>query len=80
MQKAPKIRFDGYTEDWEQRKLSELLSFSNGFNGSKDMYGEGIPYISVMDILNNDVITYDTIQGKVNLDDRVAQRKYRRRR
>lgn len=74
MQKAPKIRFDGYTEDWEQRKLSELLSFSNGFNGSKDMYGEGIPYISVMDILNNDVITYDTIQGKVNLDDRVAQR------
>lgn len=38
------------------------------------MYGEGIPYISVMDILNNDVITYDTIQGKVNLDDRVAQR------
>ena len=43
MQKAPKIRFDGYTEDWEHRKLSELLSFSNGFNGSKDMYGEGIP-------------------------------------
>lgn len=74
MQKAPKIRFDGYTEDWEHRKLSELLSFSNGFNGSKDMYGEGIPYISVMDILSNDVITYDTIQGKVNLDERVAQR------
>ena len=74
MKKAPKIRFDGYTGDWEQRKLSELLSFSNGFNGSKDMYGEGIPYISVMDILNNDVITYDIIQGKVNLDERVAQR------
>lgn len=74
MRKAPEIRFDGYTVDWEQRKLSELLSFSNGFNGDKDMYGKGIPYISVKDILNNDVITYDTIQGKVNLDEQVAQR------
>ena len=28
----PKIRFKGYTEDWEQRKLSELLYLSNEKN------------------------------------------------
>ena len=26
MKKAPKIRFDGYTEDWEQRKLSAIIT------------------------------------------------------
>lgn len=32
MKKAPKIRFDGYTEDWEQRKLSAIITekLSNG--------------------------------------------------
>lgn len=70
----PEIRFRGYTDGWEQRKLSELLSFSNGFNGSKELYGAGIPYISVMDILNNDFITYDVIQNKVNIDEETKQR------
>lgn len=70
----PEIRFRGYTDGWKQRKLSELLSFSNGFNGSKELYGAGIPYISVMDILNNDFITYDVIQNKVNIDEETKQR------
>ena len=30
--RKPKIRFKGYTEDWEQRKLSELLYLSNEKN------------------------------------------------
>ncbi len=32
------------------------------------MYGRGIRFISVMDILNNKFITYDVILGSVNLD------------
>ncbi len=63
-----------WTNAWEQRKLGEMLSFSNGFNGNKDLYGRGIPYISVMDILNNDVISHDVIQGRVNVDAETAQR------
>lgn len=74
MKKTPQIRFREYTEDWEQRKLGEMLSFSNGFNGNKSLYGKGIPYISVMDILNNDVITHDVIQGRVNVDIETVQR------
>ena len=26
----PKIRFNGYTEDWEQRKLGELVGIYDG--------------------------------------------------
>lgn len=29
--KNPKIRFYGYTDDWEQRKLREVLSLENGY-------------------------------------------------
>ncbi len=31
MKKAPKIRFDGYTEDWEQRKLGEVFEQTTNF-------------------------------------------------
>lgn len=70
----PQMREPGYDEPWERRKLGEMLSFSNGFNGNKGLYGRGVPYISVMDILNNDVITHDVIQGRVNVDTETAQR------
>ena len=71
---VPAIRFEGFEGEWEQKKLSQLLSFSNGYNGSKDSYGSGIPYISVMDILENDYITYDVIRNKVNVDETTASR------
>lgn len=68
-EKVPKIRFAGFTGDWEQRKLGELLDFHNGFNGSADRYGTGIPLISVMDILNNDFITSENIRAKAELNE-----------
>ncbi len=65
---VPEVRFPEFTDPWEQRKLGELLDFSNGFNGGQELYGRGIRFISVMDILNNKFITYDVILGSVNLD------------
>ena len=73
-QNVPKIRFKGFTDPWEQRKLGELLDFHNGFNGSTDRYGTGIPLISVMDILNNDVITSENIRAKAELNETEFQR------
>ena len=70
----PKIRFKGYTEDWEQRKLGELLEFRNGFNGGAERYGTGIPLISVMDILSNDFITSGNIRTRANLTETEFQR------
>lgn len=36
MGKKPVIRFEGYTEDWEQRKLGEVATFINGRAYSQD--------------------------------------------
>lgn len=40
MQK-PKIRFKGYTEDWEQRKVSELCCISTGKSNTQDKVEDG---------------------------------------
>ena len=43
---VPKLRFPGFTEPWEQRKLGEMASFSKG-NGyfKSDLKSTGIPII-----------------------------------
>ena len=44
--KAPAIRFQGFTDDWEQRKLGELASFSKGAGYTKgDLTATGKPII-----------------------------------
>ncbi len=70
----PEIRFAGFTDPWEQRKLGELLFFQNGFNGSRDAFGDGIPLISVMDILSDGFITHETVRGKARLNDEETKR------
>ena len=35
-EKVPTIRFDGFTDDWEQRKLGEIATFINGRAYSQD--------------------------------------------
>lgn len=54
--------------DWEVKKLGELLEFKNGINASKEQYGSGIKFINVLDILNNEYITFDKVVGKVNIN------------
>ena len=42
----PKIRFKGYTDEWEQRKLGKLVKFSKGTGYSKgDLKEFGTPII-----------------------------------
>ena len=68
--------FDGIVDDWEQRKLGELMSFSNGVNAEKHAYGHGIKMISVMDILDKGRLTYETVRNSVQLEpsaERVAR-------
>ena len=56
-------------KEWEMCKLGKLLSFKNGINAEKEKFGTGIKLISVMDILSQKPITYDSIKGFVNIDD-----------
>ena len=46
--KVPEIRFSGFTDDWEQRKLGEISdSYSGGTPtaGKSEYYGGDIPFI-----------------------------------
>ncbi len=44
--KKPAIRFKGFTDDWEQRKLGEIAKFSKGQGYSKsDLTDKGTPII-----------------------------------
>lgn len=45
-EKVPRIRFKGFTGDWEQRKLEDLASFSKGSGYSKsDLQASGTPIV-----------------------------------
>ncbi|EMF0165100.1 restriction endonuclease subunit S [Enterococcus hirae] len=47
----PEIRFPGFTEDWEQRKLGELAeSFEYGLNASAKKFDGSNKYIRITDI------------------------------
>ena len=61
---VPEIRFEGFTDPWEQRKLEELMLFQNGFNGGRESFGSGTPLISVMDVLSESFITHESIRAK----------------
>ena len=54
--------------------MAEYLDFKNGLNPSANQFGRGIKFISVMDILNNNYITYDCIRASVEitLEEQVA--------
>ena len=70
----PNIRVKGFDGDWEERSLGEIFSFQNGFNGGKEVYGSGVPLISVMDVLDDDFITYDKIRGKAEVSEEEHER------
>lgn len=70
MEKAniPKIRFDKFNDDWEQRKLGDLVINHNaGIYISKEDYGTGTNVIGVGNIYDNDIFDGEIYRlGPVN--------------
>ena len=52
----PEIRFKGFTDAWEQRKLGNLGTLKNGMNFSKEAMGKGYPFINLQNIFGSNVI------------------------
>lgn len=53
-EKVPQIRFEGFTEDWEQRKLGDIASsFEYGLNAAAKEYDGENKYIRITDIDDN---------------------------
>lgn len=55
--KVPKLRFPGFTDAWEQRKLGEVGCTFTGLSGkSKDDFGHGnAKYVTYLNVLQNPV-------------------------
>ena len=53
-EKNPEIRFEGFTDDWEQRKLGDIASsFEYGLNAAAKEYDGENKYIRITDIDDN---------------------------
>ena len=51
--KVPDIRFDGFTDDWEQRKLGEVCEIKDSARIPNSEWSEtGVPYIRASDVTN----------------------------
>lgn len=60
IKKVPAIRFKGFTDDWEQRKLSDIADVRDGTHDSPQYVDEGYPFITSKNV-SNGYITYDDI-------------------
>ena len=47
---TPKIRFKGFTDDWEQRKLGEVVGIYDGVHQTPQYQDSGIMFLSVENI------------------------------
>lgn len=65
MANKPRIRFRGFTEDWEQRKLGDFYTFKNGLNKEKVYFGYGDSIVNFTDVFHNRQIYSSTLKGKV---------------
>ncbi|MDR6923002.1 restriction endonuclease S subunit, partial [Chryseobacterium sp. 2987] len=52
--KVPNLRFFGFTQDWERKKLGEIGETYSGLSGkTKEDFGTGKPYIQYKQVFDN---------------------------
>ena len=73
-QLVPALRFKEFDLEWRETTLGNLFTFKNGLNSDKEKYGAGRKFINVLDIIGNDVITYDSIIGKVEVTEKELEK------
>ena len=69
--KAPKLRFKGFTDAWEQRKLGDVGTTYTGLSGkAKEDFGHGNgKFITYMNVFSNSVASSEMTEP-VEIDDR----------
>lgn len=72
--RIPKLRFKEFEGEWKEITLGNLFTFKNGLNSDKEKYGTGIKFINVLDIIGNDVITNDSIIGRVEVSEKELEK------
>ena len=57
---VPEIRFDGFTDDWEQRKSGDMAPLRGGFAFKSNEYcSEGVPIVRISNILSDGSVGSD---------------------
>ena len=55
-EKVPELRFEGFTDDWEQRKLSDIVKLFGGYAfSSADSNSYGIPWLKIANVGKNGI-------------------------
>ncbi|MDA5453484.1 restriction endonuclease subunit S, partial [Streptococcus thermophilus] len=72
--KVPELRFKGFTDDWEQRKLGEVGNTFTGLSGkTKEDFGHGEgKFITYVNVFNNPVADLDGLES-VEIDNKQFQ-------
>ena len=56
---VPEIRFTGFTETWEQRKLKDLFAYGGSggtpSSGNRDYYNGNIPFLNISDLKERNI-------------------------
>ena len=59
---VPKIRFKGYEDAWEQRKLGEVAPVRGGFAFKSELFRiEGVPIVRISNIMSNGTVGGDFV-------------------
>ena len=75
--KFPELRFQGFTDAWEQRKLGEVVkSYSGGTPtaSNKEYYGGDIPFIRSAEINSDTTELYITQKGLDNSSAKIVEK------
>lgn len=62
-QKVPKIRFEGFTEAWEQRKLGEVAEIGDIDHRMPDSVETGIPYLMTGDFIGENGLNFKGVKN-----------------
>ena len=71
----PKIRFSGYTEDWEQRKLGELAEIGDIDHRMPNSVEDGIPYLMTGDFIGENELNFKGVKNISEEDYSILSRK-----
>lgn len=69
--RVPKLRFPGFTEDWEQRKLGECVDISTGYPFDSQDFNENGEYLVITNgnIQDNTPFVLNNVGNRIDLDD-----------
>ena len=68
--KYPELRFKGFTDPWEQRKLGEVLSLlKDGTHGTHQNSDEGVYLLSAKNIKNGQIVIDEETDRKISVEE-----------